>query len=177
MQINELKTGDTLCIQMLTFVGKAEQLFTRSTWSHTASVHNHDNNITVTESRAEGYELNPMDAVLKRKLRRIIVKRPRFSFDHDSYEKNAHEWVGKKPYGFFKLLFLQPLHQFFEFVFNVDVWFGFKGKLAEQNMICSQSCLKLYEISANKDFKSYEAAPVDIAENFTDFDTYELEFK
>jgi hypothetical protein len=165
MRIENLKLGDILLLSGNSLLAKLIQLFTRCRWNHAQMYRK--NNI-VWESLEHGWQMTDLRKRLKGN--RIIVKRPTFTFDEKKLCELADSWIGKKPYDFMGTLFFQMLHQSF------GGWIGKKGKKAEKRLYCSEAVMTLFNEITGRFEKCYEMAPEDIADDNTNFDTFDLEY-
>jgi hypothetical protein len=167
MKISELKIGDTLChSDNKHWYQTAIQLFSRSIYQHCSTVTGVNE---IHEAVPEGYVNSKLSDRLSG---RIIVKRPKFTFNPIWLVEEAKH-LERSPYDY-KGTFINQL------IFNIcDIFNRPRPKLKDnvKAWYCSEAAMFLYYYSTNaRYFQNYQLSPAQVADDVTNFDTFELEF-
>lgn len=172
MKLSQLRTGDIIAEHGNKALSKAIQGITRSPYNHLSTYLGHG---YVGEALAGGYQINSVTESLK-ECKGAIVKRPRFKLDYQVLHEKVRD-LDSLHYDFLGIVVIQPVYQFTEFVMGRGVWIGGKASNPRRAVMCSTAAAWLcYEATYHKYFKEwYKYDPQDVADNFTDFDTFPLE--
>lgn len=162
--IDELKVGDSLCYWNKGWISFFIRLFTNSKYSHTSIVVATG---LVAEAIEKGYVANRIvDSV--RNAKQVIVKRPKLNFDKEEFHNEIFRLLNAR-YEFEGL--------YYEVVKQIKPYSKWKGdKEAIKDVFCSKANAWLFwKVFKLNDYENwYEVTPRDIANDFKNFETFEL---
>lgn len=163
MPISDIKTGQILLVSSHSDLAKAIQLFQDCKWNHAGVMMVIDGVNYVVEALEHGIALTDFNEYIKSD-KGLLMCVPNFKIDEENAQKFLMKYPGNYPYGFFNLVFLQPV----KYIFHK--WIGRQIIKNPKRFICGQFAAYFIN-NMNKDvFKTWEpVAPVDIYNdiNFT----------
>lgn len=159
---SELKTGDTLLYEKKTFIGRLEQITSRSIFSHTSLVDN-ISGLNVYEAVVPKYCKRKLKESIKHTVF-IAVLRPLFSFDESKYIELCKSLEGNT-YSYKEIIF-QMFHQLHG---------GWCGDKSSQTIICSSANAWVYNQLTGLFPDWYKFAPVDFWDDRLNFTAFRLD--
>lgn len=165
IDINLIKSGDSLLVGSNSWLAKAIQFFTKSKYNHAGIFWWSYDVLMVVEEDTTGYGsagliVTPFTDYMKSN-KKLLIRRPLFPVDGSNYGKFMQNYFGKLRYSYFDLIIAQPIFQITKRIFKKGVWVGRKS-LKDGKTVCSGWVYFVYNYFTNKFEDWYRKAPSDL---------------
>ena len=166
--INDIKTGDTLLVSSHSWLARKIQLFEKCEYNHAGMFFWNYRILFIAEMDKPGLVLTAFSEYIKGKSRLLILK-PKFDVDGVEYGKYILPQIGKIRYGFFNLLFAQPI----KFITGKRIWFGSNDDNPKR-LICGEFVEKVYNHFHPEYFENWKQDDPSVLFKSTLFNKYEF---
>ncbi|MCB1712312.1 MAG: hypothetical protein KDH96_07510 [Candidatus Riesia sp.] len=156
----KFKTGDILHCYRNTLVSKLIKLFTKSKYSHTATIVMCWGQPYVIDVQNNGVQPKPLEYWLKKyKYKFIIARHPQLIKPEDQYARQAFAKVSVNKYDYISLLFIHPIYAL------TGIWLA-KGDPDRRKDICSEYVARLYDLKSPEKYTPKDMYNYTVNKNF-----------
>lgn len=159
-----LKTGDILHCSRNTLLAKVIKWFTKSKYSHTATVVECWGQTYIVDSQKAGFQPKPLEHWLKKYKYKVVVARPEIGpKDPKTYAIKTFSKVSVSKYDYFALLIVHPIYAL------TGKWIA-KGDPDRARDICAEIVARLWNIKEPYKMTPQKMYEYTINHNFILFD-------
>jgi hypothetical protein len=153
LQINSCDTG---LVSGYSFLSKEIQSFEKCKWSHAmmffrltsavvltdkkGAVQTFQPGLYVVEMVRQGFVLTPFQNYIDDCKENLLILKPKFAVDEQSYWQFVQPDLFRQGYGFFNLLVAQPV----KFLTNYRIWMGDVSDNSPKRFICGEKVAFIY---------------------------------